>query len=110
MSDKLTTHVIDTSKGQPASGIRIELHRIESSTLTLVSRATTGLQGRTDQPLMEGDTMISGLYELHFHVGEYFKEGFLEIVPVRFRIADPSGQYHVPLLCSPWSYSTYRGS
>ncbi|MGA7216513.1 MAG: hydroxyisourate hydrolase [Terrimicrobiaceae bacterium] len=80
MSGKLTTHVIDTSKGQPASGIRIELHRIESSTLTLVSRATTGLQGRTDQPLMEGDTMISG---------------FLEIVPVRFRIADP--------------YSTYRG-
>ena len=110
MPGKLTTHVIDTSKGRPASGITIELHRIENSTLTLVSRAVTGAQGRTDQPLMGGDTMSPGLYELHFHFGEYFKEGFLEIVPVRFRIADPSGHYHVPLLCSPWSYSTYRGS
>jgi len=110
MSGKLTTHVIDTARGRPATGVQIELHRIEGSKFTVVSYATTGAEGRTDRPLLEGDAMISGLYELRFHVGDYFKEGFLEVVPVRFRIADASTHYHVPLLCSPWSYSTYRGS
>jgi 5-hydroxyisourate hydrolase len=86
MPGKLTTHVIDTARGLPASGIRVELHRIENSTLTFISCATTSPKGRTDQPLLEGDAMISGVYELHFHLGNYFKEGFLEIVPVRFRI------------------------
>jgi 5-hydroxyisourate hydrolase len=110
MPGKLTTHVIDTARGLPASGIRVELHRIESSTLTFISCATTSPKGRTDQPLLEGDAMTSGVYELHFHLGDYFKEGFLEIVPVRFRITNAAEHYHVPLLCSPWSYGTYRGS
>jgi 5-hydroxyisourate hydrolase len=108
---KLTTHVLDTAQGRPGAGIRIELFSLEGETGTLVSTATTNRDGRTDAPLLEGEKFRTGTYQLVFHVGAYFKsQGFLDAVPIRFRIADATAHYHVPLLCSPWSYSTYRGS
>ena len=108
---KLTTHVLDTAQGRPGAGIAIELYRLEGETGTLVATATTNRDGRTDAPLLEGEKFRTGTYQLVFHVGAYFKsQGFLDAVPVRFGIADATAHYHVPLLCSPWSYSTYRGS
>jgi 5-hydroxyisourate hydrolase len=108
---KLTTHVLDTAQGRPGAGIRVEVFRLEGETGTLVATAITNREGRTDAPLLEGEKLRSGTYQLVFHVGAYFKsQGFLDAVPVRFGIADASAHYHVPLLCSPWSYSTYRGS
>jgi 5-hydroxyisourate hydrolase len=108
---KLTTHVLDTAQGRPGAGIPIELFSLEGETGTLVSTATTNRDGRTDAPLLEGEKFRTGTYQLVFHVGAYFKsQGFLDAVPIRFRIADATAHYHVPLLCSPWSYSTYRGS
>jgi len=112
---RLTTHVLDTAQGRPGAGIRVELYRLDSgldrANGTLVATATTNPDGRTDAPLLEGDGFRAGTYELLFHVGGYFKtQGFLDVVPVRFRIADPDQHYHVPLLCAPWSYTTYRGS
>jgi len=107
---KLTTHVLDTAKGKPGAGIPIELHRLKDGTEEFLARAVTNSDGRTDGPLLEGDALQPGLYQLTFAVGEYFGDGFLETVPIRFRVADAAAHYHVPLLCSPWSYSTYRGS
>ena len=108
---KLTTHVLDTAQGQPGAGIVVELYRLEGEAGTLVAKATTNRDGRTDAPLLEGENLRAGTYQLVFHVGAYFKpEGFLDAVPVRFKIADAGAHYHVPLLCSPWSYTTYRGS
>jgi len=108
---KLTTHVLDTATGKPAAGIPIELHRLDAvGGISLLASTTTNRDGRTDRPLLEGDTMLGGLYVINFTVGGYFGDGFLDVVPVRFRIADPSAHYHIPLLCSPWAYSTYRGS
>ena len=107
MSGKLSTHVLDTARGRPAAGLKIELW----SGTNLLTTAVTNADGRTDAPLLAGPAMHPGEYELVFHVGEYFgTQEFLDRVPVRFRIADPSATYHVPLLCSPWAYSTYRGS
>lgn len=108
---KLTTHVLDTAQGRPGAGIRIELFRLEGGSGTLVASVTTNRDGRTDAPLLEGEKFRAGSYELLFHIGAYFSaQGFLDVVPVRFRIADAAQHYHVPLLCSPWSYTTYRGS
>ena len=108
---RLTTHVLDTAQGRPGAGIRIELFRLEGETGTLVAAATTNRDGRTDAPLLEGDKFRAGTYQLLFHIGAYFgAQGFLDVVPIRFRIADAAQHYHVPLLCSPWSYTTYRGS
>jgi 5-hydroxyisourate hydrolase len=108
---KLTTHVLDTARGRPGAGIAVELHRIKGTGSTLVASVTTNADGRTDKPLLEGDALRIGTYELRFHVGAYFSgEGFLDLVPIRFRIADAAAHYHVPLLCSPWGYTTYRGS
>ncbi|HEX2199407.1 MAG TPA: hydroxyisourate hydrolase [Burkholderiales bacterium] len=108
---KLTTHVLDTAQGRPGAGIRIELFRLDGDGGTLVATATTNPDGRTDAPLLEGDRLRAGTYQLVFHVGAYFGAGgFLDAVPVRFSIAQPGQHYHVPLLCSPWSYTTYRGS
>jgi 5-hydroxyisourate hydrolase len=108
---KLTTHVLDTAQGKPGAGIRLELYRLDAERGTLVATATTNKDGRTDAPLLEGEKLSAGTYQLVFHVGEYFKAGgFLDLVPVRFAIADAAQHYHVPLLCSPWSYTTYRGS
>jgi 2-oxo-4-hydroxy-4-carboxy-5-ureidoimidazoline decarboxylase len=115
----LTTHVLDTSRGRPAAGVRIDLAALESDGRARPIRTvTTNAEGRTDAPLLGDGEMIPGRYELAFHVGEYFRATgvalgdppYLDVVPVRFAIAEPEAHYHVPLLVSPWSYSTYRGS
>ena len=115
MSAKLSTHVLDTKNGKPASGVRIELLRLSESGENLILTTTTNDDGRTDQPLLSGETIEAGDYKMIFHIGDYFYDSavdapFLSVVPVQFRITDPGGSYHVPLLASPWSYSVYRGS
>jgi len=107
MSAKLSTHVLDTANGRPAARMRIELWSGEN----LIKTAVTNADGRTDAPLLVGAELVAGEYELVFLVGEYFQSrAFLDRVPVRFIVSDASVNYHVPLLCSPWAYSTYRGS
>jgi hydroxyisourate hydrolase len=108
MSGRLTTHVLDTARGRPAAGIPIELARLDGDRREVVATATTNADGRTDAPLRQ--PLEAGTYELTFDVSGHFEEGFLGRVPVRFTIADADAHYHVPLLVSPWSYSTYRGS
>ena len=109
MSAKLSTHVLDIVRGKPAAGVRIELWALPAG--TLLKSVVTNADGRTDAPLLVDAEVVAGEYELIFHVGDYFGErAFLDRVPVRFRIGDPQASYHVPLLCSPWAYSTYRGS
>jgi 5-hydroxyisourate hydrolase len=111
VSGRLTTHVLDTARGRPAAGVRIELARIDGDRRDVVHTTTTNQDGRTDAPLLADDHLTAGEYELTFAVGDYFEgDGFLDRVPVRFRIADAEAHYHVPLLVSPWAYSTYRGS
>jgi 5-hydroxyisourate hydrolase len=111
MPARLSTHVLDTAHGKPAAGMRIELWRLGSQSAGLLKSVQTNTDGRTDEPLLTGDELKTGEYELVFHVGAYFGgEGFLDRVPVRFLIRDAAASYHVPLLVSPWSYSTYRGS
>ena len=108
---RLSTHVLDTDKGRPASGVRIALHEIGGSARALLKEAVTNADGRTDAPLIAGEPLRIGTYELTFHMGDYFGgAGFLDIVPIRFSIAEPEGHYHVPLLVTSWSYTTYRGS
>jgi 5-hydroxyisourate hydrolase len=115
---KLTTHVLDTAHGRPAAGMRVDLAVVEDSGPTHIATARTNAQGRTDSALLDGASMRAGVYELTFHVAEYFRRSgvalpdppFLDRVPLRVGIADASADYHVPLLCSPFSYSTYRGS
>ena len=105
----LTTHVLDTMRGRPAAAMKVELWSVDRS--ALLKTIETNPDGRTDSPLLVGDAMVSGTYELVFYVGDYFGERkFLDRVPVRFVISDASTKYHVPLLVSPWAYSTYRGS
>jgi 5-hydroxyisourate hydrolase-like protein (transthyretin family) len=141
MSGKLSTHVLDTAKGRPAAGLKIQLWRIEAKERRLLKEAVTNKDGRTETPLLSGDELKPGLYELVFQIGPYFQglsrhseaeadlsrrspsaardaegtettsqETFLGDVPVRFRILNSEENYHVPLLVSPWSYTTYRGS
>jgi 5-hydroxyisourate hydrolase len=116
---RLSTHVLDTACGQPAANVRLRLLRLDASgNATLVSRHTTNRDGRTDAPLLSGDTIDTGRFRLSFEVGDYFRAcglqlpepPFLDVIHVDFGIADAAGHYHVPLLVSPWSYSTYRGS
>jgi 5-hydroxyisourate hydrolase len=113
---RLTTHVLDTMRGKPGAGIRIELHALDAGgTVRRIADVVTNADGRTDAPLLAGDAMKAGRYELLFHIGAYFRGAggdppFLDVVPVRFTIADASAHYHVPLLASPWNYTTYRGS
>lgn len=115
---RLSTHVLDTVKGGPAAGMRIDLHWIDAEGLPRhMKSVTTNADGRIDEPLLSADAVTAGTYRLTFHVGEYFAAAgspdacrFLHEVPVVFGIDDPAGNYHVPLLVSPWSYSTYRGS
>jgi 5-hydroxyisourate hydrolase len=110
MSGRLTTHVLDTANGRPAAGVEIELARLDGDRREVLGSTTTNDVGRTEAPLLEDD-LEAGEYELTFAVGDYFDgDGFLDRVPVRFTIADADAHYHVPLLVSPWSYSTYRGS
>jgi 5-hydroxyisourate hydrolase len=105
---RLTTHVLDTAHGRPAAGVAIELARLDSSGRTVLKSVVTNADGRTDEPLLEG--LEAGSYELVFAVGEHFGEGLYDRVPIQVRIEDAGAHYHVPLLVSPWSYSTYRGS
>lgn len=120
MAGKLTTHVLDITRGGPASAMTIELWRLNpvGDDHRLLKTVCTGADGRTDEPLLVGDEVVVGIYELVFAVGAYFAAQtgtsipfpFLDRVPIRFGIADPTAHYHVPLLTSPWAYSTYRGS
>lgn len=107
MNGSLSTHVLDLASGVPAAGMTVELW-IDG---TRVATVVTNADGRTDRPVVAAGALRPGTYELVFHVGAYFRgEGFLDRVPVRFVVRDASARYHVPLLCSPWAYSTYRGS
>lgn len=119
MDGRLTTHVLDTARGCPAAGVTIALWRLDADgARTRLLTACTNADGRTDAPLLTGDALAAGDYELVFAVGPYFAANglaadmlpFLDSVPVRFGIADPTAHYHVPLLVSPWAYTTYRGS
>jgi 5-hydroxyisourate hydrolase len=113
MNAGLTTHVLDTMNGKPASGVKIALYRLDGDARELITTVTTNLDGRTNEPLIARGSLHAGRYELVFEVGEYFGTegvGFLESVPIRFGIADTTQHYHVPLLVSKWAYSTYRGS
>jgi 5-hydroxyisourate hydrolase len=119
-SGQLTTHVLDVSRGRPAEGVEIELlrHSPGGGAWEPLTKARTNADGRTDEPLLGPGELLPGEYQLVFDVGAYFEaqglvEGdhpFLGRVPVRFGVADASAGYHVPLLVSPWAYSTYRGS
>ncbi len=112
---RLTTHVLDTALGKPAENLRIDLFRVEGDRADQIGSTRTNDDGRCDAPLLSGETMKTGTYELRFHAGDYLGHAggeiaFLDIIPIRFGIADASAHYHVPLLLSPYSYSTYRGS
>lgn len=115
----LTTHVLDTACGTPAEGLRIDLYRLTGEGREKLRSVETNSDGRVDGgPLLIGDSFIAGEYELVFHAGDYLRgqgvtlaePAFLDVIPIRFGIADVSAHYHVPLLLSPYGYSTYRGS
>ena len=113
----LTTHILDTARGCPAAGVRIELFRLEGDAREHLKTAVTNDDGRTDSPLLPKGEMSAGTYELVFDIGAYFKghvpksdHPFIDVVPIRFGIDDEEDHYHVPLLASPFSFSTYRGS
>ncbi|WP_043613836.1 hydroxyisourate hydrolase [Ensifer sp. ZNC0028] len=114
---RLTTHVLDTASGKPAEGLRIELYLVEGDRQTHIKSVKTNDDGRCDEPLLSGERMQTGTYELQFHAGDYLggaaKRGenpFLDVIPIRFGIDNQGAHYHVPLLLSPYGYSTYRGS
>jgi 2-oxo-4-hydroxy-4-carboxy-5-ureidoimidazoline decarboxylase len=118
VTGRLTTHVLDTHMGRPASDLLVELYEYAGEHAHRIVQARTNADGRTDSPLIAGRPLPVGRYELRFAVGDHYRSRgvyggdppFLDIVPLRFSIAEPEGHYHVPLLCTPWSYSTYRGS
>jgi len=116
---KLSTHVLDTAHGRPAAGVAVALYRVDDSgERTLLRDARTNADGRCDGPLLEGDALVAGRYELVFAAGDYFaaqgvalpEPRFVDRVTIAFGVADPAQNYHVPLVVTPWSYSTYRGS
>ena len=115
---KISTHVLDTTLGKPGAGVEVELYRVEATARILVKADITNQDGRCGTPLAEGDAMLAGRYELVFGAGAYFAaQGvalpdppFLDRVVLAFGVADPSQNYHVPLVLTPWSYATYRGS
>ncbi|MFM0036472.1 hydroxyisourate hydrolase [Paraburkholderia strydomiana] len=115
---KLTTHVLDTANGRPGAGIKVELFALAGDTRRALKTTITNDDGRCDAPLLEGDALVAGEYELVFGAGDYFasigtkvpEPRFVDRVVLRFGVADAAAHYHVPLLVSPWSYSTYRGS
>ncbi len=118
MKGCLTTHVLDTANGRPGDGVRVELYRLEGGRERLLMTTRTNDDGRCDRPLLEGEAFSGGVYQLIFDVGSYYRQlgvdlptpAFLDQVVIRFGIADDDQHYHVPLLISPYSYSTYRGS
>ena len=115
---KLSTHVLDVTQGKPGDGVEVELYAVEGQGRTLLKSVVTNHDGRCDTPLLQGDEMQPGQYELVFSVGDYFaRQGvelpsprFIDRVIIAFGIADAGQNYHVPLVVSPWAYSTYRGS
>ena len=116
---RISTHVLDTAHGVPAPGVRVQLHRLSADGgEELVAERTTNADGRTDSPLLAGETIPAGRYRITFHAGDYYRgrgeampePPFVDVVQLHFGVADAAGHYHVPLLVSPWSYSTYRGS
>ncbi|MGF6378149.1 5-hydroxyisourate hydrolase [Paraburkholderia atlantica] len=115
---KLTTHVLDTANGRPGAGIKVELFALAGDTRHALKTTVTNHDGRCDEPLLEGDALVAGEYELVFGAGDYFaslgaklpEPRFVDRVVLRFGVADANAHYHVPLLVSPFSYSTYRGS
>lgn len=110
---KISTHVLNLVTGRPADGMKVALYRRGGGGGSLVVSVWTNADGRTDEPLLAGAELATCEYEIVFSVGEYFAQGegaFLTEVPVRFTVADESASYHVPLLCTPWAYQTYRGS
>ena len=119
LTGALSTHVLDTSRGCPAAGVRLTLHEMSGDETPdrLLVEAVTDARGRTPKPLLSGAPLRIGAYQLRFHVGDYFRASgavqgdwpFLEVVPVLFNVADPEGDYHVPLTVTPWAYATYRG-
>ncbi|MBZ4021412.1 hydroxyisourate hydrolase [Rhodobacter sp. TJ_12] len=118
MAGYLTTHALDTARGCPAAGLRIVLRRITEAGAEVLAEAVTNADGRTDAPILPEGQFACGTYELMFHAGDYLRESwqggaepmFLDVVPIRFGINDAGAHYHVPLLLSPYGYSTYRGS
>jgi 5-hydroxyisourate hydrolase len=118
MAGRLTTHVLDLAAGRPAGAMEVVLYRVHGAEHRELKRSVTNADGRLDQPLLKDADMQAGSYEIVFLVGRYFRESgmklpqppFLDEVPVRFGIADTEAHYHVPLLVSPYGYSTYRGS
>lgn len=115
---QLSTHVLDTSRGMPAAGMAIEVHMIRGADRRQLAKATTNAEGRTDAPLLSGEALEAGIYEITFHAADYFRRmgvtladpPFLGDVVVRVGIGNRAGHYHVPLLLSPYGYSTYRGT
>ncbi|MBK5002326.1 hydroxyisourate hydrolase [Pseudomonas sp. S31] len=115
---RLTTHVLDAAHGCPGSAIKVELYRVDGQRLELVNTAVTNSDGRVDAPLLQGDDYRTGVYQLQFSAGAYYRArgvqlpdtAFLDVVVLRFGIDEKQEHYHVPLLISPYSYSTYRGS
>ncbi len=119
---KLSTHVLDTFHGRPAAGVKLSLHALDAldgeRAARLLAETMTNADGRTDALLLAGEAVRRGRYRLVFHVGDYFRAhgvalpdpAFLDRVTIDFGIAEDGGSYHVPLVCSPWAYSTYRGS
>jgi 5-hydroxyisourate hydrolase len=115
---KLSTHVLDTTQGKPGAGVVIELYAVQGATRTLIKTETTNQDGRCAAPLLEGDSMLPGTYELVFGAGDYFaaqgvampEPRFIDRVTIAFGIAHADQNYHVPLVVTPWSFSTYRGS
>jgi 2-oxo-4-hydroxy-4-carboxy-5-ureidoimidazoline decarboxylase len=111
---RISTHVLDNVRGGPAAGIKVTLYEVGASARALIVAALTNADGRTDAPLLGGGPVRAGTYELQFTIGDYFTgvadPPFLDVIPIRFSVAEPEGHYHVPLLVTPWSYSTYRGS
>jgi 2-oxo-4-hydroxy-4-carboxy-5-ureidoimidazoline decarboxylase len=118
ITGRLSTHVLDTYHGRSAAGVAVELFEIGRSARARLLSTRTNSDGRTDKPLIAGAPLRIGTYELLFHMGDYFRacgvalpcRPFLDVVPIRFGISEPEGHYHIPLVATPWSYSTYRGS
>ncbi|WP_175688743.1 hydroxyisourate hydrolase [Burkholderia anthina] len=108
----ISTHVLDLTTGKPISGVPIELYDLSVSPPRLLNRAVSNADGRTDAPMLPGAAAKAGQFELRFGIGTHFKDAnaLSDVVPVRFTVFDPAQHYHVPLICSPWCFSTYRGS
>lgn len=115
---RLSTHVLDTARGKPAAGVKIVLYRISGAAREEVVQSVTNSDGRTDAPMLAGEALQAGVYELVFFAGDYLRASgqaqgdvlFLDQIPIRFGVPDAAQHYHVPLLISPFAYSTYRGS